>query len=82
MAADACGLAVEEVNGIRRTDRTLQVSDSCPSCKENRLNLHSGAFDRIADKNQGIADVSFDVVSCGITTPITLKNKEGTSRWL
>ena len=56
--------------------------DSCPSCKENRLNLAKDAFTQIADEKDGIVDVEFDVVSCGISSPLIIRNKVGTSEWL
>lgn len=59
-----------------------QVVDSCPSCLENRLNLAKDAFTQIADETDGIVDVEFDVVSCGITSPLIVRNKVGTSEWL
>ena len=56
--------------------------DSCPSWEENRLNLAKDAFIQIADETDGIVDVEFDVVSCGISSPLIVRNKVGTSEWL
>lgn len=56
--------------------------DSCPSCDDNRLNLAKDAFTQIADEVDGIIDVEFDVTSCGITTPLVVRNKVGTSEYL
>lgn len=59
-----------------------QIVDSCTSCANNRLNLFSDAFRRIAGTDKGgIIDVEFDVVSCDIEDPIVVRNKVGTSRY-
>ncbi|SPO05196.1 related to extracellular cellulase CelA/allergen Asp F7-like, putative [Cephalotrichum gorgonifer] len=74
-----CGscLQVRGPNGSTK----VMVVDSCPSCLENRLNLSEDAFVKIADKADGIVDVEFDVVSCGLNSPLIIRNKIGTSRW-
>ncbi|KAK1835008.1 RlpA-like double-psi beta-barrel-protein domain-containing protein-containing protein [Podospora conica] len=60
----------------------VMIVDSCTSCANNRLNLFSDAFRRIAGTDKGgIIDVEFDVVSCEINDPIVVRNKIGTSRY-
>jgi expansin len=60
----------------------LKIVDSCPSCTNNRLNLYEDAFLQVGDKNNGIIPVRYNPVACGINQPLTVRNKEGTSKWL
>jgi expansin (peptidoglycan-binding protein) len=57
------------------------LSDQCPGCGTNHLDLFPDAFAKLAEPSKGIIDVTWSVVDCGITSPITLKNKEGTSKY-
>lgn len=59
-----------------------QVVDSCPNCPKNRLNLFSDAFAQIASIQDGIVQVEYEPVSCGINAPLTLRTKAGSSKWL
>ncbi len=56
--------------------------DSCPSCTKNRLNLFSDGFNKIADAKGGIINIEYEPISCHIGTPLTLRTKEGSSRYL
>ena len=68
--------------GVKLTWSVRQIVDSCTSCANNRLNLFSDAFRRIAGTDKGgIIDVEFDVVSCEIDDPIVVRNKVGTSKY-
>jgi expansin (peptidoglycan-binding protein) len=53
----------------------------CPGCGSNHLDLYPDAFAKLADPSKGVINVSWDYVPCGITTPIVLKNKSGTSKF-
>lgn len=53
--------------------------DQCPECLSSKLDLFENAFTQLASKSAGIIPISYTVVPCGITSPIVLKNKEGTS---
>ncbi|CAI4219576.1 unnamed protein product [Parascedosporium putredinis] len=77
--AGKCGSCIQ-VTGPRGTTKVMIV-DSCPSCLENRLNLFDDAFRQIADPVDGIVDVTFDIASCGLDTPLIIRNKIGTSRY-
>ncbi|KAK0648882.1 RlpA-like double-psi beta-barrel-protein domain-containing protein-containing protein [Cercophora newfieldiana] len=74
-----CGACLQ-VNGPRGSVKVM-ITDSCPSCAPNRLNLYEDAFRQIADPSDGIASVEFDIVSCGIGSQLWVRNKVGTSRW-
>ncbi|KAK8013835.1 hypothetical protein PG990_007131 [Apiospora arundinis] len=59
-----------------------QIVDICTPCEATRLNLFQDAFAQLADLSQGIIDVAYTYVPCGISgTPLRLRNKEGTSAW-
>jgi expansin (peptidoglycan-binding protein) len=78
--AAACGQCVS-VTGPSGTKVTAMVVDQCPGCGSNHLDLFPDAFAKLADPSKGVISVSWDYVPCGITTPIVLKNKSGTSKY-
>lgn len=78
--ANACGTCVS-VTGPDGYKITAMVVDQCPGCGTNHLDLFPDAFAKLAEPSKGKIPVSWDVVPCGITTPIVLKNKEGTSKY-
>lgn len=55
------------------------VVDQCPECDASHLDLFETGFEKIGSKSAGIIDISYTQVPCDITSPIVLKNKEGTS---
>lgn len=75
-----CGVCVS-VTGPKGNKITAMIVDQCPGCGPNHLDLFPDAFAKLDDPSKGIINVSWDIVPCGITTPITLKNKEGTSKY-
>ncbi|KAF1915341.1 RlpA-like double-psi beta-barrel-protein domain-containing protein-containing protein [Ampelomyces quisqualis] len=78
--AQACGQCVS-VTGPGGNKLTAMVVDQCPGCGNNHLDLYPDAFKKLADPSKGIISVSWDFVPCGITSPIVLKNKSGTSKF-
>ncbi|KAK7704800.1 hypothetical protein SLS57_010331 [Botryosphaeria dothidea] len=78
--AGNCGACLK-VTGPNGNSIKAMVVDQCPGCGENHLDLFEDAFTQLGTKSEGIIDVTWEVVSCGISTPITLKNKEGTSQY-
>jgi expansin (peptidoglycan-binding protein) len=78
--AGACGRCVS-VTGPSGTKITAMVTDQCPGCGPNHLDLYPDAFAKLADPSKGVINVSWDFVPCGISSPIVLKNKEGTSKF-
>lgn len=52
-----------------------QITDECPNCGTNHLDLYSDAFAKLADPSKGIISVSYDFITCPITSPIILHNK-------
>ncbi|KAG9195952.1 hypothetical protein G6011_01073 [Alternaria panax] len=74
-----CGVCVS-VTGPDGNKITAMVTDQCPGCGPNHLDLYPDAFAKLAEPSKGIVPISWDVVPCGITTPLVLKNKDGTSK--
>ncbi|KAF2789159.1 carbohydrate-binding module family 63 protein [Melanomma pulvis-pyrius CBS 109.77] len=77
--AGSCGACVS-VKGPSGKSITAMVVDQCPGCGNNHLDLFPDAYAKLAP-TPGIIPVSWSFVSCGITSPIQLKNKEGTSKY-
>lgn len=56
-----------------------KIVDQCPECDRTLLDLFENGFTQIGSKSTGVIDISYSFVPCGITSPIILKNKSGTS---
>ncbi len=78
--ASNCGTCLQ-VTGPNGNKITAMVVDQCPGCGQNHLDLFPDAFQQLADPSKGVIPVSWDIVPCGISSPIILKNKEGTSKY-
>lgn len=57
----------------------FQVVDQCPECDAGHLDLFQNAFAQLDDISKGIIPITWDFVNCPITTPLQVRNKEGTS---
>ena len=76
-----CGACVS-VTGPLGNKITAMIVDQCPGCGTNHLDLYENGYTKLAGtdpKYNGIMPVSWDFVPCGISSPIVLKNKSGTS---
>ncbi|KZM19483.1 uncharacterized protein EKO05_0003115 [Ascochyta rabiei] len=78
--AGSCGRCVS-VTGPAGNKITAMVTDQCPGCGVNHLDLYPDAFNKLSNPSAGVIAISWDFVPCGITSPIVLKNKEGTSAY-
>ncbi|KAF2731235.1 barwin-like endoglucanase [Polyplosphaeria fusca] len=78
--AQNCGVCVS-VKGPNGNSITAMVVDQCPGCGPNHLDLFPPAFSALASPSKGVIPVSWTIVPCGITSPLVLKNKSGTSRY-
>ena len=63
------------------TGREYQAVDKCPECPTNKLDLFQNAFEQLAPTSAGIISISYDQVACGITSPIVVRNKVGSSKY-
>jgi len=78
--AGTCGVCVS-VKGPKGNSIKAMVVDQCPGCGPNHLDLFPDAFAAIDSPNAGNITVDWSVVPCGISSPIVLKNKSGTSKF-
>lgn len=65
----------------KSANRILQVVDECPECDRGHLDLFQDGFMKLGTASEGIIPTSYEVVNCGITSPLILHNKTGTSKW-
>ncbi|KAL0938795.1 rare lipoprotein A [Colletotrichum truncatum] len=77
-SASKCGACVK-VTGPNGKSITAMIVDQCPECDEAHLDLFQEAFAQIGTISDGIISTSYEFVECGITSPIKLHNKSGTS---
>ncbi|KAF6844762.1 extracellular cellulase allergen asp f7 [Colletotrichum musicola] len=76
-SAANCGACVKVTgpNGVI----TAMIVDQCPECDAGHLDLFQDAFAKIGSISDGIISTSYEFVECGISSPIKLHNKSGTS---
>ncbi|WYZ34933.1 hypothetical protein EsH8_I_001209 [Colletotrichum jinshuiense] len=77
-SAAHCGACVK-VTGPNGNSLTAMIVDQCPECDEGHLDLFQDAFAKLGSISDGIISTSYEFVECGITSPIKLHNKSGTS---
>ncbi|EME47888.1 expansin-related protein [Dothistroma septosporum NZE10] len=75
--SEACGRCVKVTYGGKSL--TAMVTDQCPGCGTNHLDLYQNAFTTLADASKGVIDVTWDYVDCPITSPLQIHMKEGVS---
>ena len=57
------------------------IVDECPECDQGHLDLFQNAFTELGEISAGIISTSYVFVPCGITTPLVLHSKSGTSAY-
>ncbi|THX31145.1 barwin-like endoglucanase [Aureobasidium pullulans] len=75
-----CGACVS-VKGPNGKSITAMITDQCPGCGTNHLDLYENAFTQLAAKSAGIINVSWDYVACPITSPLSIHMKSGVSQY-
>ncbi|KAF2490317.1 rare lipo protein A, partial [Lophium mytilinum] len=78
--AGNCGACIS-VTGPSGNSIKAMIVDQCPGCGLNHLDLFPDAFSALANPTKGVIDVSWTVVPCDITSPISLHNKDGVSAY-
>ncbi|ESZ90513.1 plant expansin-like protein [Sclerotinia borealis F-4128] len=78
--AAQCGRCVS-VTGPAGNSITAMITDECPGCGTNHLDLYPDAFTTLGSLSTGILDITWDYIKCPITTPLQLHNKEGVSAY-
>ncbi|RSH83336.1 uncharacterized protein EHS24_007014 [Apiotrichum porosum] len=77
--AAECGACIEVTGPTGATIKAMVV-DECPECEQGHLDLFPDAFTAVGGTD-GTVTTSYRFVECGLTSPITLHNKEGTSQY-
>ncbi|KAL2010208.1 hypothetical protein VTN00DRAFT_6015 [Thermoascus crustaceus] len=75
--ASNCGACVN-IKGPTGSIKAMIV-DQCPSCQENHIDLFQDAFSALASLATGLLNIKYEFVPCDISSPIVLKNKDGSS---
>ncbi|TEY54696.1 hypothetical protein BOTCAL_0239g00180 [Botryotinia calthae] len=78
--ASNCGRCIS-VTGPSGNSIIAMITDECPGCGTNHLDLYPTAFTSLAPLSKGIINVAWDYVNCPITTPLQLHLKEGVSAY-
>ncbi|KAI9929908.1 hypothetical protein ASPWEDRAFT_48111 [Aspergillus wentii DTO 134E9] len=78
--AASCGACVS-ITGPSGNSIKAMIVDQCPSCDSNHFDLFQDAFSELAEISTGVIDIDWSYVSCDIDSPLTLKNKDGTSEY-
>ncbi|HEU4538031.1 MAG TPA: expansin EXLX1 family cellulose-binding protein, partial [Polyangiaceae bacterium] len=73
----ACGACVE-LTGPKGTV-TVRVVDQCPECAKGDVDLHPGAFDRIAERAAGRVPIAWKYVPCEVSGPAVFHFKDGSN---
>jgi len=74
-----CGAYVHVVGP--EGDVTVRIVDWCPDCDEDHLDLSLEAFDVIAPIPQGVAQITWQIVSPNLSGPIQYHFKDGSNQW-
>ncbi|KAI3400125.1 hypothetical protein diail_4356 [Diaporthe ilicicola] len=77
--AAQCGSCLE-VTGPNGKIKVIIV-DKCPECDKGHLDLFQDGFAKIGSISAGEIATSYTQVACGISSPIVLHNKSGTSAY-
>jgi expansin (peptidoglycan-binding protein) len=74
-----CGACVD-VTSTMATVR-VRIVDECPDCMPGRLDLHPGAFAKLAPTSEGRVAISWTFVACDVIGPVKYKYKDGSSQY-
>jgi expansin len=77
--SQACGECVSIVGP--KGNVTVRIVDQCPGCEKGHLDLSQQAFAAIADLSAGRVPITWQVVPCTVTGPITYRFKSGSSQY-
>ncbi|KAK2005132.1 barwin-like endoglucanase [Colletotrichum falcatum] len=79
-SAAHCGACVR-VTGPKGNSVVAMIVDECPECTKGHLDLFQDTFAQLGSLSDGVISTSYQFVKCGITSPIKLHNKSGTSAY-
>jgi expansin (peptidoglycan-binding protein) len=58
---------------------TVRVVDRCPECRAGDVDLHPGAFERIAERAAGRVPIRWSYVPCDVSGPAVFHFKDGSN---
>jgi len=74
-----CGTCID-VTGPSGSVR-VRVVDLCPECNAGHLDLSREAFAQIAAMELGRVDITWQMVACDVTGPVSYRYKDGANQW-
>lgn len=77
--AASCGSCIR-VQGAKGAV-TVRVTDSCPGCEQNHLDLSAQAFKKIDDPVKGRVKITYQTVACDVSGNMSYRYKEGSSQY-
>jgi expansin (peptidoglycan-binding protein) len=60
---------------------TVRIVDQCPECEVGHLDMSQSAFAKIADVSAGKVPITWNVVECNVTGPLSYHYKDGSSQY-
>ncbi|KAL5047585.1 RlpA-like double-psi beta-barrel-protein domain-containing protein-containing protein [Aspergillus fruticulosus] len=78
--AAECGACIA-VTGPNGNTVKVMIVDKCPECAPTHLDLFESAFTTLASASEGQIPISYSFTPCGISSPLILRNKSGTSAY-
>ncbi|OAV93283.1 hypothetical protein PTTG_00895 [Puccinia triticina 1-1 BBBD Race 1] len=80
-SSQSCGACLE-IEGPSGGRFTGIVSNQCPSCEQNGLDLDVGIWNQVSgNQSPGIISLKWKIVPCGFSKPIIFMNKSGVSQY-
>ncbi len=74
-----CGTCID-VDGPSGSVR-VRVVDLCPECEAGHLDLSREAFAQIAAVELGRVDITWQMVACDVSGPVSYRYKDGANQW-
>jgi expansin (peptidoglycan-binding protein) len=60
---------------------TVRIVDQCPECETGHLDMSQEAFAKIADVSAGRVPITWNVVECNVSGPLSYHYKDGSSQY-
>jgi expansin len=60
---------------------TVRIVDQCPECEAGHLDMSQEAFAKIADVSAGRVPITWNVVECNVSGPLSYHYKDGSSQY-
>jgi expansin (peptidoglycan-binding protein) len=80
-SSKACGAYVQ-VRTANGASVTVRITNLCPlPCAPGQIDLSPQAFDKLADEKLGEVPITWTLVSPGMSNPISIRYKVGSSQW-